>query len=100
MRGCARSHRLALRGRSARRWLHHDDLFAARQRCGTAPSQTSNVVKVDPATLKFQELVRYPYTDPFTVSTVAIQVGKELWVGSARGDRIAIFPLSQSPPSR
>src|ERR1700732_1433424 len=35
-------------------------LFAAGQG-GTAPSQTSNVLKVDPSTLKFQELVRYPY---------------------------------------
>ena len=62
--------------------------------------RTSNVVEVDRDTLKFKELVRYPYSDPFTVSTVAIQVGRELWVGSARGDRIAIFPLPQSPPSR
>src|SRR5437868_6702842 len=74
------------------RWAPDGTLLAAGQG-GTAPSQTSNVVKVDPATLKFRELVRYPYTDPFTVSTVAIQLGKELWVGSARGDRIAIFPL-------
>src|SRR6266404_1523243 len=81
------------------RWAPNGALLAAGQG-GTAPSQTSNVVEVDPATLKFKELVRYPYTDPFTVSTVAIQVGRELWVGSARGDRIAIFPLPQSPPSR
>src|SRR6266446_561468 len=78
------------------RWAPNGALLAAGQG-GTAPSQTSNVVEVDPATLKFKELVRYPYTDPFTVSTVAIQVGRELWVGSARGDRIAIFPLPQSP---
>ena len=36
----------------------------------------------------------------FGVSTVAIQVANELWLGSVRGDRIAIFPLVQSPPSR
>jgi len=38
--------------------------------------------------------------DGFGVSTVAIQIDKELWLGSARGDRIAIFPLTQLPPSR
>jgi hypothetical protein len=26
-------------------------------------------------------------------STVAIQLGKELWVGSVRGDRVARFPM-------
>src|SRR6266699_5354753 len=48
----------------------------------------------------FQELIRHPNIDGFGVTTVAIQIGKELWLGSGRGDRIAIFPLPQSPPSR
>jgi len=26
---------------------------------------------------------------------VAIQVGREIWMGSVRGDRIAIFPATQ-----
>ncbi len=69
-------------------------LLAAGQG-GIAPSQTTNVVKVNPATLKFEELIRHPDIDGFGVSTVAIQVGKELWLGSVRGDRIAIFPLVQ-----
>ena len=43
--------------------------------------------------LKFQELVRHPSIEGFGVTTVAIQIGKELWLGSVRGDRIAIFPL-------
>jgi len=55
-------------------------------------------VRVDPATLKFQELVHHPDINGFGVTTVAIQVSKELWLGSVRGDRIAIFPLAQSPP--
>jgi hypothetical protein len=50
--------------------------------------------------LKFQEIVRYPYNDAFSSGTVAIQIGKELWVGSVRGDRIAIFPAAPSQPSR
>jgi hypothetical protein len=57
-------------------------------------------LKVDPNTLKFQELVRYPYSDAFSSGTVAIQMGKELWVGSVRGDRIAIFPAAPSQQSR
>ena len=81
------------------RWAPDGALLAAGQG-GTAPSQTSNVVKVNPATLKFQELVRHPNIDGFGVTTVAIQVAKELWLGSVRGDRIAIFPLIQSPPSQ
>jgi sugar lactone lactonase YvrE len=81
------------------RWGPDGVLLAAGQG-GTALSQTSHVVKVDPTTLKFQELVRYPYSDAFSVGTVAIQIGKELWVGSVRGDRIAIFPAGQSLQSR
>jgi hypothetical protein len=81
------------------RWAPDGTLLAAGQG-GTAPSQTSNVVRVDPNTLKFQELVRYPYNDAFNAGTVAIQVGKELWVGCVRCDRIAIFPAAPSQPSR
>ena len=32
------------------------------------------------------------YTAEFEAGTVAVQIGKELWVGSFRSDRIAIFP--------
>jgi hypothetical protein len=54
--------------------------------------QTSNVVKVDPNTLKITELITQPNTQTFASGTVAVPVGNELWVGSFRGDRIAIFP--------
>jgi len=67
---------------------------------GDRPSQTSNVAKVNPTTLKVQELIRHPSIDGFGVTTVAIQVANELWFGSVRGDRIAIFPLTQSPIAR
>jgi len=75
------------------RWAPDGTLLAAGQG-GIAPSQTSNVARVDPSTLKFQELVRYPNSESFASGTVAIQVGPELWVGSVRGDRIAIFPAA------
>src|SRR5215469_11285287 len=54
--------------------------------------RTSNVVRIDPATLKVTELINQPDTTSFGSGTVAVPVGKELWVGSFRGDRIAIFP--------
>jgi hypothetical protein len=74
------------------RWAPDGTLLAAGQ--GVAPAQTSNVARVDPNTLKFQELVRYQNNDSFASGTVAIQLGSELWVGSVRGDRIAIFPAT------
>jgi hypothetical protein len=55
----------------------------------------SRVIKINPTTLKVQDIVRYPYNDVFNFSTVAIQVGKEMWVGSVRGDKIARFPIGQ-----
>jgi sugar lactone lactonase YvrE len=54
--------------------------------------QTSNVVRIDPNTLKITELINQPNNQQFASGTVAVQIGKELWVGSFRGDRIAIFP--------
>jgi hypothetical protein len=77
------------------RWAPDGTLLAAGQG-GAAPSATSNVAKVDPRTLKFEELVRYPNNPSFASATVAIQMGAELWVGSVRGDRIAIFPAKPS----
>jgi hypothetical protein len=41
------------------RWAPDGMLLAAGQG-GTAPSQTSNVSKINPATLKVQELIRHP----------------------------------------
>ena len=73
------------------RWAPDGTLLAAGQG-GVAPMQTSNVARVDPKTLKFEELLRYPNNDSFGFGTVAVQIGAELWVGSVRGDRIAIFP--------
>ena len=60
------------------------------------PGGTSNVVKINPNTLQFQEIINYPFNETFAFSTVALQVGKEIWVGSVRGDRIARFPAPAS----
>jgi hypothetical protein len=73
------------------RWAADGTLLAVGQ--GGAPgSQASIVVKVDPRTLRVREVVRHPDTPAFGAGTVAVEVGKELWVGSFRGDRLAIFP--------
>ena len=57
--------------------------------------QTTNVVRVDPETLKITELINQPNTESFASGTVAIPIDNDLWVGSFRGDRIAIFPASK-----
>src|ERR1700686_735110 len=57
--------------------------------------QTTNVVRVDPETLKITELINQPNTESFASGTVAIPIGNDLWVGSFRGDRLAIFPASK-----
>lgn len=76
------------------RWAPDGSIFAAGQG-GAAPGpQTSNVVKINPNTLKVQEIIRQPNSPEFGSGTVAVQVGKEIWIGSFRGDRIAIFPAA------
>jgi hypothetical protein len=42
--------------------------------------------------LKVTEILRRPTVGGFSGGTVAVEVGKTLWVGSFFGDRIAIFP--------
>jgi len=79
------------------RWAPDGSLFAAGQEpssTGALTMVTSHVVKIDPNTLKVQEVIRYPFNDVFNFATVAIQVGKEIWVGSVRGDRVARFPAA------
>ena len=77
------------------RWAPDGSILAAGQG-GAATSGTSNVVKIDPNTLKVQEIIRHPNGAEFGSGTVAVEVGKEIWVGSFRGDRIARFPAAGS----
>jgi hypothetical protein len=77
------------------RWAPDGSLLAAGQEipaAGGFAMVTSRVTKIDPNTLKVRDIVRYPYNDVFNFSTGAIQVGREIWVGSVRGDKIARFP--------
>jgi hypothetical protein len=73
------------------RWAPDGSLYVTGQG-GTGQMQTTNIVKVDPQTLKVTEVLTQPNSPEFGAGTVTVQVGKELWVGSFRGDRIAIFP--------
>ena len=45
------------------------------------------VARIDPKTWKAQEVIRYPANERFFSSTVALQVGKEIWLGTINGDR-------------
>jgi len=71
------------------RWAPDGSIFASGQ-----GATTSNVVKINPNTLKVQEIIKQANTPEFGSGTVAVQIGKEIWVGSFRGERIAIFPAT------
>ena len=43
--------------------------------------------------------MRYPSDDVFFGATAALQVGKEIWIGSVRGDRIARYPARKLIPT-
>jgi hypothetical protein len=51
----------------------------------------SFVARVDPTKWSQHVIIREPYNDMFSVGTVAVEVGRQIWVGSTRGDKIAIF---------
>ena len=55
-------------------------------------NRSSRVVKVDPKTLAVRDLLTLPDNATFAGNTTAIEVGKDLWLGSYRGNRIAIVP--------
>jgi hypothetical protein len=61
-----------------------------RQVC---PDTTSNVARIDPQTMKVQQLITYPSNERFTSSTAALLVGKEIWIGTITNDRVARYPL-------
>jgi len=68
-------------------WARDGTLWAV----GQGP-QYWKAVKIDPKTLAVREVVTQPDTPGFAAGTVVLEVGKDLWVGSFRGNRIAIIP--------
>jgi hypothetical protein len=69
------------------RWSRDGSILAAGQ-----AAQTTLVVKIDPESLAVREIVRYRDTPQYGAGTVAVEVGDQIWVGSYRGDRLAVFP--------
>ena len=53
----------------------------------------SVVARIDPKAWVAKEIIRYPANEKFFSSTVALQVGKEIWIGTITGDRIARYPM-------
>jgi hypothetical protein len=59
----------------------------------SCPTETWHVGRIDPrGAMSVTELLREPYVVGFGAATVAVQVGKEIWIGTNRGDRIGYFP--------
>ena len=73
------------------RWAPDGSLLVAGQG-GSGQTQTTRIVKINPETLRVTDVETRPNTPEFSGGTVAIQIGKELWIGSYRGDRLAIVP--------
>ena len=74
------------------RWAKDGSILASGQGGSTPADQATIVVKIDPKTLMVSEMLRRPNSDAFGAGTVAVEIGNDLWVGSFRGDRIAVFP--------
>ena len=68
-------------------WARDGSLFAVGQ-----AGQSWKAVKIDPRTLAVRDVVTQPDTPEFGAGTALVEVGDKLWVGSFRGNRIAIVP--------
>lgn len=60
---------------------------------GSAPPAGWRIVTVDPRTLAVTELLRDNGTSPLQNLSVALEVGRTLWLGPFRGDRVGIVPM-------
>ena len=58
----------------------------------SCPEETWHIGKIDPNAMRVQELLKLPYAEGFVAATVAVQIGKEIWIGTNRGDRVGHFP--------
>jgi hypothetical protein len=68
-------------------WARDGTLFAVGQ---AGPNWKA--VKIDPNTLAVRDVVTRPDAPEFGAGTALVEVGDTLWVGSFRGNRIAIVP--------
>jgi hypothetical protein len=76
-------------------WARDGSLLAGGQGGATPQTQTIDVVKINPKTLVVTPVLHRPNSEAFGGGTVAAEVGRDLWIGSFRGDRIAIIPSGQ-----
>jgi hypothetical protein len=68
-------------------WARDGTLWAVGQ------AETNwKAVKINPQTLAVREILSQPDTPEFNAGTALVEVGNKLWVGSFRGNRIAIVP--------
>ena len=86
------------------RWQADGSLYAAGQGASTpervqaclntyCSDATTNVVRIDPQTLKVQTLIKDSNKQSFISSTVGLRVGKEIWIGTSHSDRVARYPV-------
>jgi hypothetical protein len=68
-------------------WARDGSLYAVGQ-----GEQSWKAVKIDPQTLAVREVVSRADTPAFGAGTTVLEVGRDLWVGSYRSNRIAIIP--------
>ncbi len=68
------------------------DIFACFASKNAVCSNPFTVMKVDPKTLKTEEVLHDAGNPAFGGGTTGLKVGNEVWVGTFRGDRIAVFP--------
>jgi sugar lactone lactonase YvrE len=68
-----------------------DDMMPCMEK--VCKGAAARVARIDPRTLKVEEIVNYPSEDVFFAATAAVQVGREIWIGSTQGDRLARYPI-------
>lgn len=68
-------------------WARNGRLLAVGQ-----SAQGSEIVEIDPNSMKVRPIARRTDDASFRAGTVAAEIGTQLWVGSYLGDRIAILP--------
>ncbi len=61
---------------------------------GRGPAQATVVVRVNPQTMTFEEILKQAPAPGLMAASVAVQVGDEFWVGSFLGNRLTRYPAS------
>lgn len=70
-------------------------ILATGQSSEPAGTPTARVARIDSNTMHLEQLISRPDDDVFSVGTVALEVGDEIWMGSFIGDRIARFKTAR-----